>query len=248
MGCHGKSFLLAFARPGLFAAVWAALHRHSGLTLRATYHPSPMNLPPRLAWLEQAPGGPEWLAVAPRPVAEAAEAWGLTLGEPFEDVYESVVFPATTREHEAVVLKVQFPNRENEREAAALARWNGDGAVRLLAHDVERHALLLERAAPGTPLSELAMDEALGVFVDLLARLWVPAGPPFRLLADEAAWWAETLVGDWERDGRPFERRLIDAALEALAALIVDPAHASALLHQDLHADNVLRSTRQPWP
>ena len=30
-------------------------------------------------------------------------------------------------------------------------------------------------------------DEALGVLIGLLPRLWVPAGPPFRPLADEAA-------------------------------------------------------------
>ena len=34
-------------------------------------------------------------------------------------------------------------------------------------------------------------ERALEVLVDLLPRLWKPAGPPFTSLADEAAWWVE---------------------------------------------------------
>ena len=48
------------------------------------------------------------------------------------------------------MLKLQFPHREVEHEAEALRRWDGDGAVRLLDVAPEHHALLLERAEPGT--------------------------------------------------------------------------------------------------
>ncbi len=47
------------------------------------------------------------------------------------------------------VLKLTNPHRESEQEADALERWDGDGAVRLLARDDERNALLLERCEPG---------------------------------------------------------------------------------------------------
>src|SRR5207302_5092348 len=103
--------------------------------------------------------------------------------------------------------------------ADALARWDGDGAVRLLERDPAGTALLLERCQPGTPLSAAGPGVALDVLVGLLPRLWRPAGPPFRTLAEEAAWWAATLPAEWEAAGRPFERRLVDAALEALAGL-----------------------------
>jgi streptomycin 6-kinase len=145
-----------------------------------------------------------------------------------------------------VVLKVQFPDRESEHEADALRLWAGEGAVRLLDDDPERHALLLERARPGTPLSELEADDALDVAIGLLPRLWKPAGAPFRPLADEAAWWVSYLPDEWEEAGRPFERRLLDAALDALRAL--GPTQGEqVLLHQDLHAGNVLRAEREPW-
>jgi streptomycin 6-kinase len=157
-----------------------------------------------------------------------------------------VVAPAVTAEGEEVVLKVQRPHRESDHEAAALELWDGQGAVRLLDHDPQEHALLLERAVPGTPLSAIGQEAALDVFVELLPRLWRPAGAPFTQLADEAAHWAETLPREWERAGRQFEQRLLNAALEALRELPTTQGD-QVLLNQDLHGDNVLAAQRDPW-
>jgi streptomycin 6-kinase len=182
----------------------------------------------------------------PRLVAECAERWRLKLGEPFAAPYVSLPVAAKLPDGTDVVLKVQFPDRESEHEADALALWDGEGAIRLLAHDAERHALLLERCLPGTPLAELDEDSVLDVSVELLPRLWKPAGPPFRPLADEAAWWAGHLEEKWESAGRPFERRLLDAALDALNTLPGSQGE-QVLVHQDLHPGNVLRAEREPW-
>jgi len=152
----------------------------------------------------------------------------------------------TTVDGEQAVLKVQDPDRESEHEAAALELWDGDGAIRLLDAEFEEHALLLERCVPGTPLSAAGGEAALDVFVELLPRLLKPAGAPFRTLAGEAAWWADSLEETWERFARPFERRLLDAALEALQQLPHTQGQ-QVLLHQDLHGDNVLAAQREPW-
>ena len=161
--------------------------------------------------------------------------------EPYAYAFESLAVPAGN-----VVLKVQFPSRESEHEADALRVWDGDGAVRLLDHDPERHALLLERARPATHLADIGAERALDVFVDLLPRLWKPAGAPFRPLAEEAAWWIEGVPERWEEAGRPFERELVDAALDALRELSVTQGE-QVLLHQDFHALNVLAAQREPW-
>ena len=116
----------------------------------------------------------------------------------------------------------------------------------LLDHDRERRALLIERCMPGTSLAALDPEQAMEVAIGLLPRLWVPAADPFRPLAEEAAEWAADLPGAWDRFGRPFERRLLDAALEALGQL-PSTQGARVLLHQDLHADNVLAAEREPW-
>jgi streptomycin 6-kinase len=144
------------------------------------------------------------------------------------------------------VLKLIHPHREAEHEADALAVWNGDGAVRLLDRSDDDLAILMERCEPGTPLAAAGADVALDVLIGLLPRLWVAAGPPIHTLADEAAWWVSYLPGEWETAGRPFERRLLDAAIDALATLASSQGE-QVLLHQDLHGDNVLAAQREPW-
>lgn len=201
---------------------------------------------PGLAWLEGSPDGRAWLEQLPRLRDECAEAWSIELGEPFAYALASLAIPATRSDGTAAVLKLQFPDRESEHEASALRAWDGRGAVRLLEHDPKRHALLLERCLPGTPLAQVEPEAALDAAIALLPRLWIPAGPPFRPLADEAAWWASYLPGLWEKTGEPFERELLDAALDAIRMLTPTQAE-SVLVDQDFHAENVLRAEREPW-
>lgn len=189
-----------------------------------------------LSWLAREKTGPEWLEALPRLVSEAVQRWDLTLGEPYTRAQVSYVVPAGPD----VVLKVPWPHPECRYEAEAVALWDGDGAVRLVAHDPASGAMLLERCVPGTPLSTV---EPL---VGLLPRLWKPAGAPFISLRDEALDWAARLVPRWEKAGRPFERRLVDAALDLLPALASSQGE-QVLLHQDLHGDNVLAAQREPW-
>jgi streptomycin 6-kinase len=82
--------------------------------------------------------------------------------------------------------------------------------------------------------------------IGLLPRLWRPAGRPFQSLADEAAWWTSYIRDEWEAAGRPFEQTLVDAAISALDELAPTQGE-QVLLHQDLHADNVLAADREPW-
>jgi streptomycin 6-kinase len=194
-----------------------------------------------LQWLSRLPEGREWLARLPQLLEECRERWALELEEPYAYAFASFVVPAGD-----AVLKIQFPDRESEHEADALRLWGGDGAVRLYDYDVERRALLLERLRPGTPLKARGPEESLDVIAALLRRLWKPAGAPFRTLAEEAAWWLEDLEDTWERNGQPFERRLLDAALDALRELPTTQGE-QVVLHQDLHADNVLAAEREPW-
>lgn len=154
--------------------------------------------------------------------------------------------PVVRRDRRPAVLKIQWPDRESEHEADALAAWNGNGAIRLLEWDPVRRALLVERCLPGTPLSQIDPQKALEILVGLLARLWIPAPPALRSLRDKVAEWADTLPAEWERAGRPVERRLIDAALAAMHELVATHG-PEVLVHQDLHAENVLRAEREPW-
>jgi streptomycin 6-kinase len=204
------------------------------------------DLPPKLKWLEASSDGREWLRQLPAHVNACADRWSLRLEAPYQESYVSIVFPVAVADGSPAVLKVQFPHPECAYEAEALRRWNGEGAVRLFAHDPVHHALLMERCEPGDPLSGINADEALEVFTDLLPRLWIDADKPFMSLHDESIGWVEQLPSSWERSGRPFEIELLNAALEALDVLRGTQGE-QVLLHQDLHGDNVLRAKREPW-
>ena len=187
-----------------------------------------------------------WLERVPRLVSECVDLWDLRLGEPYAAGAAGYTARVDLPDGTPAVLKLIYPHREAEHEAAALEHLDGVGAVRLLAHDRERWALLLERCEPGTPLWQVGGDGALDVIVELLPRLWKPAGAPFRPLADEAAWWVEQLPGEWERAGRPVERALLDAGIDALREL-PNSQDDQVLVHQDLHGDNILAAQREPW-
>jgi streptomycin 6-kinase len=185
----------------------------------------------------------EWLERVPALVAECREYWGLTLGDPYAAGAAGYAVRADLPDGTPAVLKMIYPHRESEHEADALELWDGDGAVRLLAYDDQRQAMLLERCEPGTPLSAVEPEGALDVLVGLAPRLWKPAAGPFHTLADEAAWWLEYMPSRW--NGR-YDRRLLDSAVDALATLAPTQGE-QVLVHQDFHGDNVLAAEREPW-
>jgi len=135
------------------------------------------------------------------------------------------------------VLKVNFPDEESEHDAHALDRWDGVGAARLLDRDDAVRAMLVERLRPGTQLWTVPDDEATELAAGVLEQLWVPAGEPFRQLADVAARWAEELPAT------SMDPRLVDEAVSFIRE--AGPTQReSVLMHQDFHGGNVLLSER----
>ena len=187
-----------------------------------------------------------WLERVPELVAECVEEWQLELGEPYEAGAAGYAVRAALTDGTPTVLKLIYPHREAEHEADALELLAGNGAVRLLARDDTRSAMLLERCEPGTALAENGGEKALDVLVELLPRHWVRAGEPFHTLAEEAAWWIDDLPEQWEQSGRAIERSLVDTAVDALG-LLSESQGEQVLLNQDLHGDNVLAAEREPW-
>ncbi|MEV4435093.1 aminoglycoside phosphotransferase family protein [Streptomyces sp. NPDC049555] len=134
-------------------------------------------------------------------------------------------------------------------EHAALAHWDGLGAVRVLDADPEEGALLLERLHADVSLRSLAEPKAQLEAAATLQRLWVPApaGAPFPTVADHtgaaAAVLRERREAPWAADARA----LVDEALEARDALVADRPAEAVLLHGEYHQGTVLSGERMPW-
>jgi streptomycin 6-kinase len=208
-----------------------------------------VKIPRNLEWWTTMPGGSEWLESLPSIADACRERWSLEIGPPLEGGNVSHVLDVRLPDGDRAVLKISFPDAESEHEADALRLWGGTGAVRLLAYDESRRALLLERCEPGTPLWSVEDDkEATRIAAEALGRIWhaPPVDHPFRLLAVESARWARELPGLWESQARPFDRSLVDEAVAACIELGGDQGE-QMILHQDYHGGNVLRADREPW-
>lgn len=195
----------------------------------------------------------DWRASVPRLLRDAVARWDLRVGAPFGGGSISHVLPVTTPDGRDAVLKLSFPHREAEQEAAALAWWDGDGAVRLLAVDPDDpFVFLLERCDPGTRLSDrvdLPAAERLRTAAELLGGLWaagVPDADPFERLTDVAAGWADLLEERMRALAPPFDPGLVRRGAELLRALPVG-ARRTVVVHGDANPGNVLAAGRSPW-
>jgi streptomycin 6-kinase len=184
----------------------------------------------------------EWLARLPALAESVLNRWDLTLdGEPMHGAC-ALVLPVRQADGEPAVLKVTWPHEEAEHESTALSLWDGDGAVRLLAHDPDAWALLLERLDPTVNLEREPLPEALAVIAGMIRRLARPGPPGVRHMRDVAARWVTEFPA--ENDG------LVPDELVAQAVAYcreLGPQAGNHLVNEDLHFQNVLRGEREPW-
>ncbi|UED83845.1 aminoglycoside phosphotransferase family protein [Streptomyces profundus] len=213
--------------------------------------------------------GRPWLGALPALARSCLRRWELRLDGPAGSGAVALVLPVRRLDGSPAVLKLQPVDEETAGEPAALRAWDGDGAVRLLAHDPGSGSMLLERLDAGRSLGGVVDEEAaLTTLCELLLRLNAPPAPAgTRRLADIAA----DLLDRASRAGagagldagvRAGSRARLGAGSGDVRALIGCCAGALAevagdgcgdrLLHWDLHYDNVLAplpdgDRRAPW-
>jgi streptomycin 6-kinase len=186
--------------------------------------------------------GAEWLSGLPALTGSCLARWDLTVDGPLMHGVCALVVPVRRPAGEPAVLKVTWPHDEARHEALALSLWDGDGAVRLFAHDDDVWALLLERLDPAVTLRHAPIDEALTVVTGMIERLDRPAPAVVRHLRDNAARWVRELQA--ENDG-VVPGELVCQAVAYCREL--GPSAGNRLVNEDLHYDNVLRGYREPW-
>jgi streptomycin 6-kinase len=180
--------------------------------------------------------GARWLADLPRVLEGVARDWALDVGAPYEMSYHHVA-AVTCAGGTPAVLKLGVPSGGSLRdEVPALAAFGGRGAVRLLRADLDRGALLLERAEPGWRARDLvpARDaEATSAVVGVMRRLHAPPPPGCGMpdLLTLAVAFDEYLAV--HRDGGPLPRYMVARAGGLMRELCAS-ATGRVVLHGDL--------------
>lgn len=200
--------------------------------------------------LMRSDNGRAWVASLPAVVDRLRHEWGFVeLRPPYRGGSHALTSPVRWAGGSPAVLKVPLVDDENRLEARALALYAGDGAVELLAFDLESGAMLLEEARPGRPLeAHPDRSEAIEIACALLCRLRrpVPTDHRFTLVTDTAAAWSRSLAARLPELPDDSARQL---AVEAAAAAL-DLSRSSNplfLVNRDAHLGNVLAAQREPW-
>ncbi|MFD4588108.1 aminoglycoside phosphotransferase family protein [Streptomyces sp. NPDC058434] len=193
--------------------------------------------------LVRALGDNDWTGRLPRLVEDAAARDGLEVERVMVPGGRSSLVVLVRRpDGTPAALKLVPPFAAPDLERAALAHWNGFGAVRLLGGS--EGALLLERLHPELSVRSLPEAKALLEAAGTVRRLWVepPSGHAFETVAERTADQVSALSG---RAGTA-PQALVDEALAARDELL---AHSpeSLLLHGNFRQSKVLAGDRAPW-
>jgi streptomycin 6-kinase len=183
-------------------------------------------------------------------LARVADAWSVTLGEPYTDVYPgNLVYRCTLGDGTPAVIKTE-PDRFDEDEflpgIEALLLYAGRGMARVLRCDRERRIVLMERVVPGEPLWRETIERALEAAAFVMAKLRIPP-PPQHAFPDvrryHRAWPSHV---ELHGGPKPIDPDLFEIG-ERIFLELCDSSADPVVLHGDLHYGNVLTSERGGW-
>jgi streptomycin 6-kinase len=189
--------------------------------------------------------GDAWLAGLTGLVADLERRWSVTVGQPLAGGTAAYVARARTGDGLEVVLKLGLPDPQFADEVGTLARAEGRGYVRLLAHDVGRHAMLLEALGPSMNRLELAPELQLETMCRLLRQAWaVPRAEHGRFASarNKASSLHQMVRRLWADLGGPCSEQVLAQALlfATRRAAAFDPDRC-VVVHGDAAAANALQ-------
>ncbi|WP_312875860.1 aminoglycoside phosphotransferase family protein [Arthrobacter terrae] len=192
-----------------------------------------------------------WLASLPGLLDASLQRWNLTVDlpsglEPWNG-RTGIVLPVKADDGTPAVLKVAYPSAETRLEPLALQWWAGHGAVRLLHHNAGDCAMVLERLDAFRSLQVCDLNSAVEIWGGIVRLLSIvpklePGWSGLSHIADTAERWSDDLPADWDELGRPFDRWLLEAALEVCQTrgAVGRRSSRDVLVHSDLHFMNIL--------
>jgi streptomycin 6-kinase len=192
----------------------------------------------KAVWGEQ---GRDWVTNFHQTLATICRLWKVSSVVPFADLSYNFVASGRRNLSEPVVLKLGVPRKELETEATCLSVYDGRGAVKLLAQDQARGALLLEKLRPGESLwstwSFESDDRHTEIAANCMNNLWRQTDVIFPTTED----WSSALSPYLHRfsDTGPLPIHLVQKA-KVIFSELESSTSERWLLHGDLHHGNIL--------
>lgn len=189
--------------------------------------------------------GAAWLSGLPALIDDLERRWSITFGESLNGGTASYVARTRTADGRDAVVKLSVPDPAFTRQIRTLAAARGRGYVRLLAHDEENYAVLLE--ALGPPLNHLghSPEVQIDTLCDMLPAAWqvpTPASPNAEPALNKARSLADLVARLWQDLGHPCAERVPEYALECAerraAAFDLDRC---VIVHGDAASPNAVR-------
>lgn len=192
--------------------------------------------------------GQRWLDGIPKIIAEFEKRWSIKVGAPFNLSYNYVA-RATQEDGMPIVIKIGLPkDQEFISELKTLPLFNSKGMVKQLKQDKNQAVMLLESIKPGISVATLDDDKATEAMAKVMQNFWVATPNPDNHIVKVFEWSKgfQKLRDRFAGSTEPLPKSLVNRAEEIYMELLGsnDP---QLLLHGDLHHDNVISATREPW-
>ena len=140
------------------------------------------------------PTGERWVATLEETVSSLALKWQFVPKEIRKGGSESLILAVALKDDSPAVLKVGLPGVcDCKTESRVLRIANGTAYPRLLEHDEEYNALLVERLGARLSDSDLPVSQQIEVLCQTLQEAWIPlqSSQGFMTGGEKARWLLE---------------------------------------------------------
>ena len=204
----------------------------------------------RYATREFGEEGEAWLEELPSILARCCAKWGLTLGQPTEEIKVNYIAYVEMGNGEEAVLKVGVPHGDFSAEMEALAIYEGRGINRLIDCDKALNAMLLERLRPGKMLDSVGNAREQSEIAARILQELHETPPPLHHTLPHFMDWMRSAFADAKSCEDPKRARgYIEqiSRVESMMGILMESGEPQILLHGDLHHWNILSDADRGW-
>jgi len=172
--------------------------------------------------------GERWLAELPRLIAELERRWSITVGPTVAGGTGSYVARVRTTDGQDAVLKLALPDPGFADQVRTIDSARGHGYVKLLASDVERHAMLQEALGLSMDRLRLSPEAQIEGLCATLRQAWElpkPTGANLGQAQAKAFGLAEMVDRLWSELGRPCSSEVVSQALRHRVGPVTEAGH-----------------------